>query len=102
MFTQLDLCSKPDAKNKALSELLETLVQTVKTALEQVPAELAGDIVDTGIVLAGGGVLLKNLDRLLIRETGLSVSIADDPLASVVMDAGKVIDSIDILEQVLI
>jgi len=88
--------------NKALSELLETLVQTVKTALEQVPPELAGDIVDTGIVLAGGGALLKNLDRLLIGETGLPVSIANDPLTSVVMGAGKVLDSIDILEQVLI
>jgi len=88
--------------NKALSELLETIVQTVKGALEQVPPELAGDIVDTGIVLAGGGALLKNLDRLLIEETGLPVSIADDPLVSVVMGAGKVLDSIDILEQVLI
>jgi rod shape-determining protein MreB len=88
--------------NKALSELLVTIVQTVKTALEQVPPELAGDIVDTGIVLAGGGALLKNLDRLLMEETGLPVTIADDPLASVVMGAGKVIDSIDILAQVLI
>jgi rod shape-determining protein MreB len=88
--------------NKALSELLENIVQTVKTALEQVPPELAGDIVDTGIVLAGGGALLKNLDRLLIEETGLPVSIANDPLASVVMGAGKVLDSIDILKQVLI
>jgi len=88
--------------NKALSELLATIVQSVKGALEQVPPELAGDIVDTGIVLAGGGALLKNLDRLLIEETGLPIRIADDPLTSVVMGAGKVIDSIDILEQVLI
>lgn len=88
--------------NKALGELFETIVQTVKDALEQVPPELAGDIVDTGIVLAGGGALLKNLDRLLIEETGLPVRIADNPLTSVVMGAGKVLDSIDALEQVLI
>jgi len=88
--------------NRALSELLEIVVQTVKTALEQVPPELAGDIVDTGIILAGGGALLKNLDRLLIEETGLPIRIAADPLTSVVMGAGKVLDSIDILEEVLI
>ena len=88
--------------NKALSDLLETILQTVKTALEQIPPELAGDIVDTGIVLAGGGALLKNLDRLLEEETGLPIKIADDPLTYVVMGSGKALDSIDILTHVMI
>lgn len=88
--------------NKALSDLLETILQTVKTALEQIPPELAGDIVDTGIVLAGGGALLKNLDRLLEEETGLPIRIADDPLTCVVMGSGKALDSIDILTHVII
>ena len=88
--------------NKALSDLLETILQTVKTALEQIPPELAGDIMDRGIVLAGGGALLKNFDRLLAEETGLPISIADDPLTCVVMGSGKALDSIDILKQVMI
>ena len=88
--------------NKALSDLLETILQTVKTALEQIPPELAGDIVDTGIVLAGGGALLKNLDRLLEEETWLPIRIADDPLTCVVMGSGKALDSIDIFTHVLI
>lgn len=87
--------------NKAVMELLETIVQKVKTALEHIPPELAGDIVDTGIVLAGGGALLKNFDRLLAEETGLSVRIAVDPLHSVVLGSGKALDSIDILRQVM-
>lgn len=87
--------------NKAVMELLETIVQKVKTALEHIPPELAGDIVDTGIVLAGGGALLKNFDRLLPEETGLSVRIAVDSLHSVVLGSGKALDSIDILRQVM-
>lgn len=87
--------------NKALSDLLETILQTVKAALEQIPPELAGDIVDTGIVLAGGGALLKNLDRLLEEDTGLPIRIADDPLTCVVMGSGKALDSIDILTHVI-
>lgn len=87
---------------KALDDLLVTIVQTVKTGLEQIPPELAGDIVDTGIVLAGGGALLKNLDRLLKEETGLPVSIADDPLTSIVRGSGKTLDSINILQQVML
>ena len=87
---------------KALDDLLVTIVQTVKTGLEQIPPELAGDIVDTGIVLAGGGALLKNLDRLLKEETGLPVSIADDPLTSIVRGSGKALDSINILQQVML
>ncbi len=88
--------------NQAFSEMLETIVQAVKYALEQIPPELAGDIVDTGIFLAGGGALLRNLDRLLAEETGLPIRIADDPLTSVVLGSGKALDSANIFKQVMI
>ena len=88
--------------NQSIVEQVDTIVQTVKIALEQIPPELAADIVDQGIVLTGGGALLKNLDRLLHEETGLPVTIAVDPLSSVVLGAGKALDSIDILRQVVV
>jgi len=77
-------------------------VQTVKTVLEQTPPELAADIVDSGIVLTGGGALLKNLDKLLSEEVGLPIKIAEDPLSTVALGAGKVLDSIEILKLVMI
>ena len=64
------------------------------------PPELASDIVDKGIVLAGGGALLRNLDVLLREETGLPVTLADDPLTAVVMGAGKVLDELSLLRAV--
>ncbi len=88
--------------NRAIVEQIEMIVMTVKSALEQTPPELAADIVDKGIVLTGGGALLKNLDVLLREETGLSVTISEDPLCSVVLGSGKALDSIDILKQVMI
>ena len=71
-------------------------------ALEQTPPELAGDIVDRGIVLTGGGALLKNLDKLLMEETGLPITVTKDPLATVALGSGRVLESIEILEQVMI
>jgi rod shape-determining protein MreB len=88
--------------NQSIAEQIETIVQTVKIALEQIPPELAADIVDKGIVLTGGGALLKNVEKLLHEETGLPVAIAEDPLSSVVMGSGKALDSIDILREVMI
>jgi len=79
-----------------------SIVDTVKDALENAPPELAGDIVDRGIVLTGGGALLRNLDVLLREETGLPISIADDPLSSVVKGAGMALDEIDLLKEVTI
>lgn len=86
----------------AISEQIEAIMETIKIALEQTPPELAADIVDRGIVLTGGGALLKNLDKLLREETSLPVTITDDPLLTVVLGSGKVIDNIEILKQIMI
>jgi rod shape-determining protein MreB len=74
----------------------------VRIALERTPPELASDIVEKGIVLAGGGALLRNLDVLLREETGLPVTLADDPLTAVVMGAGKVLDELTLLRDVTV
>ncbi|RMG18494.1 MAG: rod shape-determining protein [Deltaproteobacteria bacterium] len=89
-----------DEIRDALSEPVNGIVEAVKVTLERTPPELAGDIADRGIVLAGGGALLKNLDLLLREETGLPVFLAEDPLSSVVMGAGKALEELDILRQV--
>ena len=86
----------------AIRDQLQTIVDTVKIALEQTPPELAGDIVEKGIVLTGGGALLKNIDKLLYEETGLPITVAEDPLSAVVMGSGKALDSIDTLRQVMV
>ncbi len=86
----------------AISEQIDAIVETVKIALEHTPPELAADIVDRGIVLTGGGALLKNLDKLLKEETDLPITITDDPLSTVALGSGKAIDSIEILKQVVI
>ncbi len=88
--------------SKAISEQVETIVETVRMALEQTPPELAADIVDRGIVLAGGGALLKNLDVLLREETRLPITIAEDPLSTVVLGSGKALDNLAILKEVAI
>ena len=87
---------------EALSETVNAIVEAVRIALEQTPPELAADIVDKGIVLAGGGAYLRNLDKLLAEETGLPVVIAEDPLTCVVLGSGKVLDELDLLKRVTI
>ncbi len=87
---------------EAISEQIDAIVESVKIALEQTPPELAADIVDRGIVLTGGGALLKNLDRLLREETGLPITIADDPLSTVARGSGMALDNIEVLKQVTI
>lgn len=82
---------------EALSEPVSAIVETVRGALERTPPELAADIVDRGIVLAGGGGLLRGIDVLLKEETGLPVTVAEDPLSAVVMGTGKVLDELDLL-----
>lgn len=86
----------------SISEQIDALVEIIKMALEQTPPELAADIVDRGIVLAGGGALLKNLDKLLKEETGLPITVTEDPLTTVVIGSGKILDNIEILKQIII
>jgi rod shape-determining protein MreB len=86
----------------SLLESINQIVEAVRIALERTPPELASDIVDKGIVLAGGGALLRNLDILLREETGLPVVLADDPLTAVVMGAGKALDELSLLREVAI
>ncbi len=86
----------------AISEQIDSIVETVKIALEQTPPELSADIVDRGIVLTGGGALLKNLDKLLREETSLPITINEDPLTTVALGSGKALDSLEILKRVMI
>ena len=87
---------------KAISEQVESIVQAVRIALEQTPPELAADIVDRGIVLTGGGALLKGLDQLLREQTSLPITVVDDPLSTVVMGTGRALDNIHVLKDVCI
>jgi len=89
-----------DEIRDALQEPVNVIVEAVRTALERTPPELSADIVDKGIVLAGGGALLKNLDILLREETGLPVLIADDPMSAVVLGSGATLDEIELLREV--
>jgi rod shape-determining protein MreB len=91
-----------DEMREALSEPLSSIVEAVREALEKTPPELSADIVDKGIVLAGGGALLKNIDVLLREETGLPVMICDDPISAVVLGSGKALDELDVLKGVAI
>ncbi len=86
----------------AISEQIDAILETIKIVLEHAPPELAADIVDRGIVLTGGGALLKNLDKLIREETGLPITVAEDPLSTVVIGCGKVLESIEILKEVKI
>jgi rod shape-determining protein MreB len=85
---------------EALADSVSTIINAVRIALERTPPELSADIVERGIVLTGGGALLKNLDRRLSIETGLPVSLADDPLASVVLGTGKMLSDFNLLKRV--
>jgi len=85
---------------EAISEQVEGIVQGVRIALEQTPPELAADIVDRGIVLTGGGALLKGLDQLLQHETQLPITVVEDPLTAVVLGSGKALDNIDLYKDI--
>ncbi len=91
-----------DEIRQSISEQIETIVETVRIALEQTPPELAADIVDTGIVLAGGGALLKNLDILLREETKLPIILSEDPLSTIVLGSGMALDNLAMLKEVTI
>ena len=86
---------------ESLSEPIATIIDAVRSALENAPPELSSDLVDRGIVMAGGGSLLRGLDTLISKETGLPVKVADDPLLCVVRGAGKVLDELDFFRDAL-
>jgi rod shape-determining protein MreB len=87
---------------EALSECIATIINGIRVALERTPPELSADISDRGIVLTGGGALIKNLDKRIREETGLPVSIADDPLASVVLGTGRMLSDFKLLRKISI
>jgi len=87
--------------NEALLETISSIVDIVRVALENTPPELSSDLVDKGIVLAGGGALLKGIDKLISKETGLPVSVAEDPLFCVVKGIGKVVEEFDSYQEAL-
>ena len=80
---------------EALTDPLNQIVSSVKNALEQTPPELGADIAEKGMVLTGGGALLRDIDRLLMEETGLPVIVAEDPLTCVVRGSGKALERMD-------
>jgi len=87
---------------EALQDNIATIVNAIRVALERTPPELSADISDRGIVLTGGGAMIRNLDKRIREETGLPVSIADDPLASVVLGTGKMLSDFKLLRKISI
>jgi rod shape-determining protein MreB len=87
---------------EALSEPINVILDTIRVVLENTPPEIAADIVDKGIVLAGGGALLRRIDLLIKQETGLPVTIAENPLTAVVMGVGKMLDELEMLRRIAI
>jgi len=85
---------------EALQEPISTIVESIRMTLERCPAELSADLVDRGIVLAGGGALIRGIDKLLAEETGLPVHVADDPLSAVAMGTGVVLQELGFLEKI--
>lgn len=88
--------------HEAIKEPVDFIIQAIKQVLEATPPELAADLVDRGITLTGGGALLKNLDKLISQETGLKVSVAEEPLLCVALGAGKALDNLDKLKDVML
>jgi rod shape-determining protein MreB len=89
-----------DEIREALEETVKQIVEVIRQVLERTPAELASDIVERGITLAGGGSLLRNLDKMLQQLTGLQVVLAEDPLTAVVVGSGKILDNFELLKDV--
>ena len=93
---------KSEEVREALAEPINAIVESVKMALEKTPPELSADIVDKGIVIVGGGSLLRNLDILLREATGLPVMLAEDPLTAVAVGTGRCLDELRLLKDVTI
>jgi rod shape-determining protein MreB len=86
---------------KALQTVLEEVLDTIKATLEITPPELAADIIDKGIMLSGGGALLRNLDKFVTQRTGILVNVSEDPLSSVAIGAGKVLDNLQFFKETI-
>lgn len=91
----------PPEIREALEDPLAEVIEAIKTTLERTPPELAADLIDTGIMLTGGGALLKGIDKLISRETGMTVKIAENPLDCVAIGSGMVLENLDKLKEVL-
>jgi len=90
-----------DEVTEAIQDALQAIVTNVKTVLEQTPPELASDVIDKGMVITGGGALLRHLDKLLTRETGVPAHVADDPMSCVAIGAGKALEHYHIFKRSL-
>jgi rod shape-determining protein MreB len=96
-----DLMVSPKEIRDAIEDQISKIVGAIKSTLDETPPDLVADLSRSGIVLAGGGALLKGLPERLIKETGMPVRVADDPLYSVVNGAGRCVENIDMLQQIL-
>lgn len=85
---------------EALEDIIESIIEAIKVALEKTPPELSADIIDRGIIVTGGGSLLKNIDKRIREETQLPVFITEDPLITVVLGAGKMLDDLELLKKI--
>jgi rod shape-determining protein MreB len=99
--TPREISLKEEDTAEALKPILDQMMSGIKTALENTPPELSADLVDMGLVLTGGGALLKNIDKLISKETGLPVQIADDPLSCVAIGAGKALEQEELFSPML-
>jgi rod shape-determining protein MreB len=86
---------------EAIGDALNQIITTVKSVLEQTPPELASDVVDKGMMLTGGGALLRNLDRLIARETGVPAYVAEEPLGCVAIGAGRALEHMTVFRDSL-
>ena len=84
----------------AISEQIDAIVETVKAVLEQIPPEFSSDIIEKGMVFSGGGALLKNLDKILSEESGVPITVMEDPLSAVAIGAGRVAEDTELLKKV--
>ena len=100
--TPKEISLKEEDTAEALKPILIQILAGIKDALEKTPPELSADLVDMGLVLTGGGALLKNIDKLITKETGLPVQIAEDPLSCVALGTGKALDQEETFSNMLI
>ena len=100
--TPKEISLKEEDTSEALKPVLNQILAGIKDALEKTPPELSADLVDMGLVLTGGGALLKNIDKLITKETGLPVSIAEDPLSCVALGTGKALDEDGVFSTMLV